>query len=118
MRYKIDHEIARTIMNEFDLSHYSSFTNTEPSHLCYEYRVETGFSLNHSGTRSELIHLVDTKNEETGKIQTQAYLILKPESFAIDLDENLEDQKDNIAFYHFAIKRINELTQLGLSLDI
>lgn len=78
---KIDVKKAKEIIKEFDLKPGSFFTNTEPSHLCSEYRVETGFWL--SDGRNHLIYLIDTK-DENDNIVTSAYFNVSVESIGVE----------------------------------
>lgn len=60
------------IKRNIPIIYFSSFTNTEHSELCYEYRVETGYCI--VGKSEEFVRLVDTK-DDSGNIVTKAYLI-------------------------------------------
>jgi hypothetical protein len=115
---KIDAKLAGKIIRELGLSPGSSFTNTEPTELCYEYRVETGFYLPEG--KSELVELVDTKDEEGGII-TSARVEVDFESLGLEYDEedileynSLEDVKKA----HTTLCDIAELVGDGMNVEI
>lgn len=73
---KITIDQARWIKKHIPLNVYSSFTNTEPSELCSEYRVETGYSIKETGL--EFIRFVNTRDND-GDDVFSAYLICETE---------------------------------------
>jgi hypothetical protein len=105
---KIDAKLAGKIIRELGLSPGSSFTNTEPTELCYEYRVETGFYLPEG--KSELVELVDTKDEEGGII-TSARVEVDFESLGLEYDEDVKKA-------HTTLCDIAELVGDGMNVEI
>jgi len=82
MRIEITRKQANELIESLKMSAGCSFTNTEPSNLCYEYRIETGYWL--SEGRSKLVQLVTTRSEEdSGEFETKAFLCLDEDSLSI-----------------------------------
>jgi hypothetical protein len=63
---------ARWLKKHLNLEYYSSFTNTEPSELCSEYRIETGYCI--PGIMAEFMRLVSTRDEDSKEV-TKVYLV-------------------------------------------
>ncbi len=82
---------ARELISRLGLKSGDYFTNTEPSELCYEYRIETGYYLPFGNSR--LVLLSTTKDNE-GLDVTRATLSFNAESLGIDEDEPTEEQKE------------------------
>ena len=102
MRKEITVDQARRLIKELNLTSGDSFSNTEPSDLCYEYRMETGYWL--SNGKNHLVHLSTTKDEK-GELQTKAVLKINTQSLGIDEDEATQEDL-NVRFY--AVKLIIE----------
>lgn len=120
---KLDLETTREFRKEFKLEVYSSFTNTEQSELCYQYRVETGFAIENG--RDLILSLVDTK-DETGKIITTCELSLSKESLGLGCFENFFElgvdlvKGTNSEYYpetKEAIRVLKFLRDRGISFD-
>ena len=60
-RAEISLDTARILRKNLNLHYHSSFTNTEPSELCSEYHVQTGYAL--LGEDYEFLRLTTTKDE-------------------------------------------------------
>lgn len=94
MKTKITNEKAQELIKELSLTSGDYFSNNEPSDLCYEYRMETGYWLNYGNHR--LVHLVTTKdeNDET-KFIHKAYLELTYDTLGLyDEVDSPQDDKD------------------------
>lgn len=87
-RVKISLEAGRSLIKNLGLVPGDSFSNPEPSDLCYEYRMETGYWLNEG--RERLVHLSTTKDEQDQKV-TEARLELNLEALGIDPEDINEE---------------------------
>lgn len=84
---------ARQLIQELGLNSGDYFTNTEPSELCYEYRIETGYWL--SKGKERLVKLTTTKDENDKEV-TKARVEINLEAFGIDPDER-SPEADEVA---------------------
>ena len=117
MKIKISNEDANYIKEQFDLVFHGSFTNTEPSDLCYEYRVETSYSLNNNFSRGPLIEFINTKDKETHKIMTQSWIIVNFDTFGIDEDESRDSQEDQFKTLYKILPLLRKITNLDLAIE-
>lgn len=109
LRTKIPNDKAFEIIKQLELKPGSSFTNPEPSELCSEFRIETGYWL--SFGNNTLVKLIDLK-DDNDKRYTTAELRLNQESLGIDEDEPTEEQNKRAKE---VLNKIKEIT--GISLD-
>lgn len=86
---EIDFKVAKRLIENHKLVYCSSFSNNEPSDLCSEYRMETGYS--HPDGNGEIIRLVTTKDNEGNDIH-RAFIFINEESILNVLIGNLDEE--------------------------
>jgi len=89
MKKTISNEKAKQLIQELNLVPGDSFSNSEPSDLCSEYRMETGYW--HDAGNSRLVHRVTTN--EDSKYETTSYLELNHEALGLEKDEENSPEK-------------------------
>lgn len=106
MRIEITNGQAVEIIKGLDLSVGDSFSNNEPSDLCYDYRMETGYWLGIG--KSRLVLRVTTKDEDDeSKRITKNTLFINLESLG------LYDDDESISLKNY-VRISNILNQLSL----
>lgn len=78
---------AKQCLTELNLKSGDYFSNTEPSELCYEWRMETGYYL--PKAKERILKLTTTKDENDKEI-TVARLELSLEALGIDPEQRQE----------------------------
>lgn len=107
----IDFKLGKQLIKDLDLKSGDYFSNTLPSELCDEYRVETGFYLNYSKQR--LIKLEDTK-DDNGNIVHKARIELTQETLGVDPEE---PTSESILRAQTVLNKINEVLSLSIVFD-
>jgi hypothetical protein len=114
MRYEITNNQAIEIISSFNLSVGDTFSNNEPSDLCYEYRMETGYWLPNGESRLVLRVTTKDENDETKHI-TKNTLIINADSLGVDEDaEQISLKKYNEILN--IVYRLSEITGLALEM--
>lgn len=108
---KISTEQYLKLKKELPLKYGDSFSNSEPSELCYEYRMETGFWLDFG--KSRLI-LASTTKDDAGQLVHNYYIYINKESLGIDEDEPSEESNQRAKI---VIQEINSLIATNFTFE-
>jgi len=84
---------AMQLINDLSLTAGDSFSNPEPSRLCHEYRMETGYYLKQGKER--LVKITTTKDENDKEV-TKARLELSLEALGVDPEERTDEQDQEV----------------------